>query len=129
MNRVFSESVLWIVTSWSDLGSSFLLLLIHLYPSSLLNISTVKDSSIVAVQIFDQKKFKKRDQGFLGVINVRVADVIDLELGGKGEFLSLWNGRLSVLRLREYRRGWKKSGSEVWNSGRSDLSKSVELGS
>ena len=44
---------------------------------------TVTDSSVIAVQIFDQKKFKKRDQGFLGVINVRVADVIDLELGGK----------------------------------------------
>lgn len=44
---------------------------------------TVNDASVVAVQIFDQKKFKKRDQGFLGVINVRVADVIDLELGGK----------------------------------------------
>ena len=44
---------------------------------------TVKDSSVLAVQIFDQKKFKKRDQGFLGVFNVHVADVIDLELGGK----------------------------------------------
>ncbi|UZJ56685.1 hypothetical protein CBS101457_006005 [Exobasidium rhododendri] len=44
---------------------------------------TVKDSSVLAVQIFDQKKFKKRDQGFLGVINIHVADVIDLELGGK----------------------------------------------
>ena len=44
---------------------------------------TVTDSSIIAVQIFDQKKFKKRDQGFLGVINVRVAEVVDLELGGK----------------------------------------------
>lgn len=43
----------------------------------------VRDSSVLAVQIFDQKKFKKRDQGFLGVINVHVADVIDLELGGK----------------------------------------------
>ena len=46
--------------------------------------STVKDGSVLAVQIFDQKKFKKRDQGFLGVINVPVAQVIDLELGGKG---------------------------------------------
>lgn len=45
--------------------------------------STVKDSSVVAVQLFDQKKFKKRDQGFLGVINIRVSDIIDLELGGK----------------------------------------------
>jgi len=44
---------------------------------------TVNDASVVAVQIFDQKKFKKRDQGFLGVINVRVSEVVDLELGGK----------------------------------------------
>ncbi len=29
------------------------------------------------MQVFDQKKFKKKDQGFLGVINVRVGDVID----------------------------------------------------
>jgi hypothetical protein len=35
------------------------------------------EDSILAVQIFDQKKFKKKDQGFLGVINVRVGDVID----------------------------------------------------
>ncbi|KAK6336005.1 hypothetical protein TWF730_003379 [Orbilia blumenaviensis] len=42
----------------------------------------VTDSSIVAVQIFDQKKFKKKDQGFLGVINIRVGDVLDLGLGG-----------------------------------------------
>jgi E3 ubiquitin-protein ligase NEDD4 len=47
--------------------------------------STVKDSSVVAVQIFDQRKFKRRDQGFLGVVNVRVSDVLDLELGGHGK--------------------------------------------
>lgn len=47
--------------------------------------STVKDSSVVAVQIFDQRKFKRKDQGFLGVVNVRVSDVLDLELGGHGE--------------------------------------------
>ncbi|KAI9773936.1 MAG: hypothetical protein M1840_006162 [Geoglossum simile] len=46
----------------------------------------VTDSSIIAVQIFDQKKFKKKDQGFLGVINVRVGDV--LELGGGEEMLT-----------------------------------------
>lgn len=46
----------------------------------------MKDASVVAVQIFDQRKFKRKtDQGFLGVINVKVADVIDLELGGQGE--------------------------------------------
>ncbi|KAG8884851.1 hypothetical protein FRB97_003057 [Tulasnella sp. 331] len=49
---------------------------------------TVKDSSVIAVQIFDQRKFKRRDQGFLGVVNVRVSEVIDLELGGH-EMLTL----------------------------------------
>ncbi|KAH7326298.1 hypothetical protein B0I35DRAFT_449027 [Stachybotrys elegans] len=34
------------------------------------------EGSILAVQVFDQKKFKKKDQGFLGVINIRVGDVI-----------------------------------------------------
>ena len=42
------------------------------------------EDSILAIQIFDQKKFKKKDQGFLGVINVRVGEVIDLEIGGDG---------------------------------------------
>jgi E3 ubiquitin-protein ligase NEDD4 len=39
------------------------------------------EESILAVQIFDQKKFKKKDQGFLGVINVRVGDVVDFSSG------------------------------------------------
>ncbi|GAA5957684.1 hypothetical protein JCM3765_001479 [Sporobolomyces pararoseus] len=43
----------------------------------------VKDGSILTVQIFDQKKFKKKDQGFLGVINIPVASAIDLDLGGE----------------------------------------------
>ncbi|EKD13752.1 uncharacterized protein L3040_005633 [Drepanopeziza brunnea f. sp. 'multigermtubi'] len=38
------------------------------------------EDSILAVQIFDQKKFKKKDQGFLGVINVRVGDVVDFSV-------------------------------------------------
>lgn len=42
----------------------------------------------MAIQIFDQKKFKKKDQGFLGVINVRIGDVIDLDVGGDGKLLS-----------------------------------------
>jgi hypothetical protein len=50
--------------------------------------STVKDSSVICVQIFDQKKFKKKDQGFLGVVNVKVSSVIDLDLGGEGGYLS-----------------------------------------
>ena len=44
--------------------------------------SAVQENSVIAVQIFDQRKFKKRDQGFLGVVNIRVSDVLDLELGG-----------------------------------------------
>ncbi|BCR86946.1 NEDD4 family E3 ubiquitin-protein ligase [Aspergillus chevalieri] len=42
----------------------------------------VNEDSILAIQIFDQKKFKKKDQGFLGVINVRMGDVIDVQMGG-----------------------------------------------
>ncbi|KAG8734017.1 hypothetical protein FRC12_018685, partial [Ceratobasidium sp. 428] len=49
---------------------------------------TVKDSSVVAIQVFDQRKFKRRDQGFLGVVNIRVSEIIDLELGGH-EMLTL----------------------------------------
>ena len=44
----------------------------------------VNEDSILAIQIFDQKKFKKKDQGFLGVINVRIGSVIDLEVGADG---------------------------------------------
>lgn len=42
------------------------------------------EESILAVQIFDQKKFKKKDQGFLGVVNVRIGSVIDMDAGGEG---------------------------------------------
>ena len=42
------------------------------------------EDSILAIQIFDQKKFKKKDQGFLGVINVRIGSVMDLDVGGDG---------------------------------------------
>lgn len=43
------------------------------------------EDSILAIQIFDQKKFKKKDQGFLGVINVRIGDVVDFSSGHEGE--------------------------------------------
>lgn len=36
----------------------------------------VNENSILTIQVFDQKKFKKKDQGFLGVINIRVGDVL-----------------------------------------------------
>lgn len=53
--------------------------------SVLTAIRRASEESILAIQIFDQKKFKKKDQGFLGVINVRIGSVIDLEIGGDGE--------------------------------------------
>ena len=64
---------------------------IHIIASNFLlpTFSTVKGSSVVAVQIFDQHKFKRRDQGFLGVANIHVANYIDLELGSHGTFSSL----------------------------------------
>ena len=42
-----------------------------------------KPSSVLALQVFDHKKFKKKDQGFLGVINLTVKDVINMEQGGE----------------------------------------------
>ena len=48
--------------------------------------STVKRSSVVKVQIFDQRKFKRRNRGFLGFVEMRIADYLDLELGGQGMF-------------------------------------------
>lgn len=50
-------------------------------------LSKVTEDSVLAVQIFDQKKFKKKDQGFLGVVNVCIGNVIDLDAGGDGELL------------------------------------------
>jgi E3 ubiquitin-protein ligase NEDD4 len=49
------------------------------------------EASILAVQVFDQKKFKKKDQGFLGVINIRVGDVMpDLTPEVNGMLLSIF---------------------------------------
>jgi E3 ubiquitin-protein ligase NEDD4 len=41
-------------------------------------------NSIMAIQIFDQKKSKKKDQGFLGDITVRVGSLIHLDKDGEG---------------------------------------------
>jgi hypothetical protein len=61
------------------------------------------EDSILAIQIFDQKKFKKKDQGFLGVINVRVGDVIDLDIGGDGCFPSLIHRDTYILTILLHR--------------------------
>jgi len=44
--------------------------------------SEVTSNSVIAVQIFDQRKFKKKDQGFLGVVNVPVSKYLDLTREG-----------------------------------------------
>lgn len=45
----------------------------------LLSYRLVTNRSVISVQVFDQRKFtRKRDQGFLGVVNILVDSVIDL---------------------------------------------------
>lgn len=55
------------------------------------------------MQVFDQKKFKKKDQGFLGVINVRIGDVIELAEGVEGMLavvLITWSDRVTDWHFR-----------------------------
>ncbi|RKP10065.1 E3 ubiquitin-protein ligase RSP5 [Thamnocephalis sphaerospora] len=56
----------------------------------------VTDESVIAVQIFDQKKFKKKDQGFLGVINVSMGSVFSIETGGEAGSGEAVHGRLVI---------------------------------
>ncbi|KAJ3077561.1 hypothetical protein HK102_005143 [Quaeritorhiza haematococci] len=50
---------------------------------------TVTNNSVIAVQIFDQRKWKKsKDQGFLGVINQQMVNIFDINQGGD-EMLTL----------------------------------------
>jgi E3 ubiquitin-protein ligase NEDD4 len=46
----------------------------------------VTNQSVISVQVFDQKKFKKRDQGFLGVVTVQMGNAFDVAVGGDGKF-------------------------------------------
>ncbi|KAI9454451.1 HECT-domain-containing protein [Lactarius psammicola] len=43
---------------------------------------TVRESSKIQIQVFDQRKFKRNDQGFLGSVSITVGDVLDLSQGG-----------------------------------------------
>ena len=44
---------------------------------------SVKSDSVIAVQIFDQRRWKKdQNQGFLGVVNVQAGAVFNLDTGG-----------------------------------------------
>ncbi len=46
--------------------------------------STVRESSKIQIQVFDQRKFKRNDQGFLGSVSITVGDVLNLNQGGNG---------------------------------------------
>ncbi|KAI5952408.1 hulA [Candida jiufengensis] len=46
------------------------------------------EDSILVIQVFDQKKFKKKDQGFLGVVNVRIGDLINFGLPNSEETIT-----------------------------------------
>ena len=56
-----------------------------------LHTSDVKESSIIAVQVFDQHRFGEPDWGFLGVVNIRVSDVIDIWSGGHGSHCGIFS--------------------------------------
>ncbi|EDR13792.1 uncharacterized protein LACBIDRAFT_309180 [Laccaria bicolor S238N-H82] len=45
---------------------------------------TVRQSSMIAIQIFDHRKFRKRDQGFLGVINIPAAEALSYAASQQG---------------------------------------------
>ncbi|KAL0571341.1 hypothetical protein V5O48_010623 [Marasmius crinis-equi] len=49
---------------------------------------TVWQSSMIAIQLFDHRKFKKRDQGFLGVINIAAEEAISLATTGHGDMIT-----------------------------------------
>jgi E3 ubiquitin-protein ligase NEDD4 len=42
--------------------------------------------STISIQIFDNRKFNRRDQGFLGVLNISTTDAFDLARNGRGMF-------------------------------------------
>ncbi|EPY54216.1 HECT-type ubiquitin-protein ligase Pub3 [Schizosaccharomyces cryophilus OY26] len=46
----------------------------------------VKPSSGILIRIFDQKKFKKKDQGFLGLVSFHVQDVANLRSSRESTF-------------------------------------------
>lgn len=42
---------------------------------------TVTEDSVIAIEVFDQKRFKKKDEGLLGIVCVRVGDICDFHTG------------------------------------------------
>ena len=59
----------------------------------------VFETSVLSVQIFDQKKFKKDGQGFLGVASFVVSSAIDLRLSQSSKWTRNRNRLLIVLNI------------------------------
>ncbi|KAF9077780.1 hypothetical protein BDP27DRAFT_1413468 [Rhodocollybia butyracea] len=75
---------------------------------------TVRQSSMLAIQVFDHKKFKKRDQGFLGVINIPAAEAISLATSNHGELYSTFHPALvSHRRIRNHHSGSHMSSNNL----------------
>ena len=44
----------------------------------------LKATSVIALKVWDKRKFSKKDGGYLGETIVLVVDILDLERGGDG---------------------------------------------
>lgn len=55
---------------------------------------------MIEFMVFDQRKFKKKDQGLLGSLKVLVGSLVDLDVGGDGK-LCLEKCLMRVLTIAE----------------------------
>ena len=47
-------------------------------------LGAVRDSSNIQIEVFDQRKYKRNDQGCLGSVSIKVGDVLDPAKVGHG---------------------------------------------
>ena len=62
--------------------------------------SAVTDSTQVQIQVFDQRKSKRNDQGCLGAVSIKVGEVISPATGGQGIPLFLIFPPILLISLR-----------------------------
>ena len=60
----------------------------------------VSDSTQLQIQVFDQRKFKRNDQGCLGTVSIKVGEVITPATDGQGISLSLISRPFLLICLR-----------------------------
>lgn len=80
------------------------------YWNEVFKFNDINENSILTIQVFDQKKFKKKDQGFLGVVNIRIGDILNN--------LSDDNATLNNAREETITRDLKRSNDGMTVSGR-----------